>query len=151
MTGTTEPRYRNWRQAWQKTFEAGERIELIATKYSAIPFVCYPDFRPPQLSWSAWGITLHEFSRRVKIVAAKFGVPDEVEGKHHSEASSDTETPPLTATWNRDGYDVVVTTYAPQGCKLDSRAQYHAAVNPVIHPECAAVLKELEDAGEANL
>lgn len=142
------PAYRAWRKQWQRTFDAGERLEKIAEQHAELPFVCYPDFAPPQLAWSSWGLTLEEFARRTKLVAATFGAPDAVTGKHYNAASSATSAPPLEAIWHRDGYDVAVCTYSPTGCKLDPRAEYQQAKNPQIHPECAAVLKELEDVGE---
>lgn len=141
------PLYRKWRERWQREFDAGERLEKIAEQYAEFPFECCVDFVPPQITWHAWGISLQEFARRVKLVAAIFGSPDEVKGEHWGAAASATAAPPLEATWHRDGYDIVVGTYSPQGCKLDPRSEYQAAKNPQIHPECAAALKELEDVG----
>lgn len=141
------PLYRQWRERWQREFDAGERLEKIAEQHAEIPFECSPDYGTPQIKWCAWGLTLQEFARRTKMVAAIFGAPDTVTGEHYGSAASATSTPPLEATWHRDGYDIVVGTYSPTGCKLDPRSEFQEAKYPQIHPECAAVLKQLEDAG----
>lgn len=89
------------------------------------------------------GGTLEAFSEAVKAVAKHFGPPDET----YAQGSNGRSSPDLYAIWNEDGRRPVlkVRCWYPKGCKIDPRTEYEPEKNVAIHPECAAVLKGLEE------
>ena len=65
----------------------------------------------------------------------------------------DDRAPDLVAEWkltDRHG-DVKVTVRAlsPAGCKIDPRTKFTEGERPRLHPECAAVLRDLEELDRA--
>ena len=144
-----ERTYGNWRKDIERQTKAGEQLEAIAKMHRDILFDCRVHWTPMCLDWCEHGDTLDSFSSRVKQVAARFGPPDSVEGRHWMGAFDDA-APGLVATWKLDAFVVMVRSLRPEGCKIDPRSNYEEAKTTNIHPECAAVLKELEDAGETE-
>lgn len=138
-------------QTWQEDLKGlaanGKLLEELAMTHQDIPFGCRAHWNPGCLDWCEHGDTLESFSARVKKVAARFGPPDKVEGRHWN-GSFDDAAPDLVATWTVGDFGVTVRTLRPKGCKIDPRTAYKEAEETTIHSECAAVLKGLEDVGE---
>lgn len=137
-------------QTWQEDLKRlavnGKLLEELAMTHQDIPFACRAHWNPGCLDWCEHGDTLESFSSRVKQVAARFGPPDSVEGRHWI-GSYDDGPPDLVAKWKVGDFEVLVRTLRPKGCRIDPRTAYKEAEETAVHPECAGVLKELEDVG----
>jgi len=102
------------------------------------------------VQWYARGLTLQEFSARVKSVTNSLGIePTSVTATHW--ISSPDQVPDLIAEWSLDvgarKLAIVVKGFAPKGCKIDPRYQPNEPVTTIyakLHPECIAVLEELK-------
>ena len=133
------------------------------------------DWSPLTVDATKWGQTLAEFSERVKRVAAVFGSPTKVTTSNW--LATDVSPPDLVATWEiplakfpeslafakavrivyggpirpaAEVYPTVtiqVRSMSPKGCKVDPRTEYVPEKRPDLHPECKAVLRELEEVG----
>lgn len=138
--------FAKWRGDVLELIRRGRRLERIA-RLTELPLEVRPSW--PGLDWVVIGDTLLGFSDRVRTVAARLGAPDIVEADHWGGASD--RAPDLIARWTlRDAEGdvrVTVRSLMPTGCKVDPRTAYLEAQEPKLHPECAAVLRELEEVG----
>lgn len=141
----TVPTYKRWREDVEKWMRQGEALEAIAVAYPDIPFTICPISNT--LGWCVFEENIQAFSARVRKVAAIFGAPTTVSVVPES---GTTGTPPdLMAQWKGENVNVDLRSYWP-GCRIHPESRYIPAVHvagefPAIHPECADVLKELED------
>jgi len=131
---------------------------------------------PLAIDATEWGADLASFAERVKRVAAVLGPAKEVTTQNW--LATDVSPPDLVAKWvvpldrfpdslsfakaARIVYggpirpasevypmvEIVVRVSSPKGCKVDPRTAYVAEQRPELHPECKAVLRELEEAGD---
>jgi hypothetical protein len=138
-----------WREDIGEWLHRGEAAEAIAIQHPEIPFRVCPIMG--ELHWFTHGEDIHEFSAHVRAVAKIFGTPIFVKTV---EANTD-KAPDMAAKWElgvclgNDKVIVEVRSYSPN-CRTHPDSAYvpalHiAAVYPKIHPECADVLKKLED------
>lgn len=141
--------WKEWREAALAQIRLGRRLEKIA-RMTELPFTVRPQW--PGLDWCVWNESLEDFSARVKTVAARLGAADKV-GAQHWLGAHDGNAPDLVAEWTTKDKagDVRVTVRAmsPVGCKVDPRTEFVEAKSTALHPECVAVLKELEDLDKA--
>jgi hypothetical protein len=139
------PTYRRWRADLEKHMRRGEMLEAIAAQHPEIPFTV--EVYWSSLEWHEFSEDIHAFSARVRKIAAIFGRPTTVT----TTGGSGEEAPDMKATWKLADARITVNirSYSPE-CRVHPESKYvpssHVdAQYPAIHPECADVLKELED------
>lgn len=144
MTTETIPTYKRWREDLDKWMRQGEALEAIAAQHPEIPFMVEPTKN--MLEWDEHGENIQAFSDRVRKVAAIFGAATTVKTTH---ANAD-KAPDMEAIWRLDDdRRVRLWSLWPQ-CRIHPESHYLATTSTkgeaaAIHPECADVLKELED------
>lgn len=133
-----------WRKKLEDLFTKGEALEAAGRDLPG-EFCVRPQW--PGIDWVEIGIDLVEFAKRVTLVKEVLGPPDECEGKHWLGAYEG-RAPDLVATWKRYEpfpYEITVRALMPTGCMVDPRTEYQKGQETKIHPQCAAVLRGLED------
>ena len=135
----------SWRADVLRLCREGRRLERIA-RLTELPLEVRPQW--PGLDWAVWDETIETFSARVKLVAARLGAPESVNSDYWVGAYANDVPPDLIARWQIDDsagpVKVTVRALHPRGCKVKPGSEYRKE-EPEIHPECAAVLRELED------
>ena len=141
---------REWRERHAREAFVFKQLEGVAIEQGLEEF---EPSDPYHLRIHMWGPTMEEFVAKVKEVSEKLGPPDETTPSEVNVGSA----PDLVAQWEMDREidkgegrgpaQVKVTVRAnwPKDCKIDPRVKPAPPVYSRIHPECAAVLKELED------
>ena len=144
---TSEDEYSAWRAGWLEQYTLGLRLEAAA-RATGLPFEPRPGWGPPgSVDWSEVGATIQDFAAMVKRTTAVLGPPSEVK----SGEGRGGYAPDLLAYWHHPGIVYSVRALIPAGCKLDPRSPEpiswaeHEERAPKLHPECKAVLAELED------
>lgn len=141
-----EPRKR-WHKAVFEQIRHGREMERFAES-TQLPFEVRPHW--PGLDWVEHGEELHSFTARVNKTSSVLGPPESVKGEHWLGAYSEDQPPDLIARWNVKmswgTVEATVRALGPRGCKIDPRSTFKAAETPKLHPECAAALRELEEA-----
>lgn len=141
--------HREWRKAAIAQIRTGRRLEKVA-RQTELPFEVRPAW--PGLDWVVWNESLEDFSARVKRVSARLGAPKGVRAEHWLGAYAD-KAPDLVAEWkltDKHGeVRVTVRALSPVGCKVDPRSKFVKGEQPKLHPECSAVLRELEECDRA--
>lgn len=153
------PSWKRWRAEHAEIFRKAELLEQFAeAKQLPEGFLVYTQFGTVTLDWDEWGYnhgeevgktSMARFRTMILATANRLGRPDSVSESE----SSWQEAPNLIAEWKvklADGSDASarVHIFQPKGCKVDPR---HPRVAPThgtpakLHPECQAVLKELEE------
>ncbi len=152
----------NWREMHRESEERMLAVEAVALELR-LPdgFTVSCGY---EVSWCRWGYealpegddrtSLQEFCDRVKLVTDVMGrAPDDV----LTEGGGEEQAPNLKAVWKvpfEHGWAkellVKVHTFSPKDCQLHPESGYVPQVwskghDAAIHPECAAVLKTLED------
>lgn len=138
------PTYKRWRKDWERWTREAEAVEAIAAQHPDIPFEV--ETISNTLTWNEFDEDIQTFSIRVRKVAAIFGAPTTV--RVVSETGTETTAPDMEALWSDDP-KIALRAFWPQ-CRIHPESEYIPAVRtkgeyPEIHPECADVLKELED------
>lgn len=147
-----------WRTAWLREARIGRRLERLAVRLELPEAECRPTWDPPTLDIVEIGADLPWFAMHVRLVATRLGTADSVAAENwigHGERAPD-----LVARWKIDEdvgqsriwdkrtvVEVTVRCLSPIGCKIDPRTAYVPEKRVAIHPECAALLRELEDVG----
>ena len=139
-----------WRKSVLREIRIGRALERIARQLELPGAECRPHFEPPAIDVSNVGGDLAWFSDNVKLVATRLGSAERVEAQNW--VGTGNRAPDLVAEWILDGETiegmsvrVLVRCLLPTGCKVDPRTEYLPESKLALHPECAAVLRELED------
>lgn len=147
----------SWREELEKGREHCEKLQAFGEKLD-LPDGFRVDMNWNALDWNKLGETIHEFSARVRQITAILGPPVKAEGGvvcQHKE----NERPNLKAYWveplgagGAQNATITIKTSQAKDCKLDPRtpyvpSHYRSGKSQALHPECIAVLSELEDAG----
>ncbi len=144
----------DWRKDLEKTCLRGEALEELALQLKfpeGMAFACRPHWEIPTLDWTNFCQELEEFKHRVKLIADHLGRPaDKVAAPSYTAYAN--HAPDLIATWDFPSKEhkkltVQIRVMSPKGCKVDPRTFYARESYPELHPECKAVLEELEDYG----
>jgi hypothetical protein len=138
------PTYKRWRENVERWTRQGKALEAIAAQHPEIPFAINPILN--QFEWYEHNEDIQTFAARVEEVASIFGTPIKVD----TQGGNGEKAPDMRAVWERDdGITVEVRSFRPN-CRTHPESEYVPEVHvdakfPDIHPECADVLKELED------
>lgn len=147
-----------WRESVLREARIGRRLERLAVRLELPDAHCRPTWDPPAIDVVEIGADLAWFAAAVKRVAARLGSADSVKAENW--IGTGDRAPDLIArwvlvedvgqrrSWERDQpakVEVTVRCLAPSGCKVDPRTEYVPATKLSLHPECVAVLRELED------
>lgn len=140
----TMPTYKLWRENVERWMRQGEALEPIAAQHPDIPWEIDPIGN--KLDWDGYEEDIQAFSGRVRKVAAIFGTPTSVKTTY---ANGD-KAPDMEAKWQLDNGSTVRLWSLHPKCRIHPETHYVAsirtnAIHPAIHPECADVLRELED------
>lgn len=148
------PSWKRWRKDFAEQHRKAELLEQFAAEKQL------PDgfeLISGTLLWHEYGhehgkeegkTSLYRFRTMILATANRLGRPEKV-----TETNSYGEVPDLQAQWTAklsDGSDVLILVkiYSPKGCKLDPRVvarKVDFGTPAKLHPECQAVLKELEE------
>lgn len=139
------PTYKRWREDVEKWMRQGEALEAIAAQHPDMSFVVHPIANT--LEWYEFEEDIHAFSARVRRVAAIFGAPTTV--RPVSTSGTKDLAPDIIAKWTDGAVNIDLKAFWPK-CRIHPEAEYvpdqHIdGIRPKMHPECADVLKELED------
>lgn len=151
-----------WREAADTKFQHAQKVGPQLQEFAervGLPegFVISLDWED-SIRWSDWGFnhdnSLQVFRDRVRRTAEKLGPPCSVTTGGNSNREG---APDLYAHWtitldpthpdHLKKVEIWVNIFHPKGCKVDPRTPYVPAQEAKIHPECAEVLRQLEDAG----
>lgn len=154
VTPPPVPPFRRWRAFVLDQLRKGRALEKIAQRapFAGLPFEVRAMW--PALDWAVWNEEIGAFSARVRQVAAVLGPPKSVTTESYAVGGE--EAPDLSAEWFVEGVSfwpfapglrVTVRSLRPRGCKIDPRTSFQPEQRVELHPECKAVLRELEDAG----
>lgn len=134
----------DWRKDLDELYRKGEAMEAVA---STLPGEVRVRPHWPGIDWVEIGADLETFAAMVTRMSEVMGPPDTCEGEHWLGGADG--PPDLIARWQGPdlGFDYKITVRAlmPKGCMVDPRTKHVEARYTKIHPQCAAVLRELED------
>lgn len=149
--------WQEWRVRLKAEMANGEALERVAAdihERSGVALSVYPSRTGGRLGVFEMFETLEWFSRTVRTVSEHLGTPRSVGPDAISYGAVD-RAPDLRAEWTirHKGWPhgellVAVSCSYPRGCKVDPRIQTVEPKFAKLHPECAAVLRELEDIGD---
>jgi hypothetical protein len=135
---------KEWRAQVARIQEKAEAVEAVAVARGLEGFAVRYSWLEPTLDDSVWGDSLEGFSKRVKATTEILGPPDSCGAEQWIGQIKEGQAPDLVARWKLDDkvgtqrVMVMVRSVRPRVCKVDPQA---------IYPECAAVLRGLEDEG----
>lgn len=144
-----EPETDEYRSDWRAVLSSKIRCAVKADKYRAKIGLSEKEWEPCSSSYSPTLVrtlskgTLAEFSFAVRETAQAVGRgPDEVKQFSMQPGSG---TPMLIAKWYKhDDVHLNLWLERPIGCKLHPEKMGYAGEYAALHPECEAVLAELE-------
>ncbi len=145
----------NWRKLHQTEGETCEALEAVAFRLR-VHDLCEirRGWTPPTLDDTEHSDSLEEFSARVRRMTEVLGRPPDSCAATGSGWGqwADGQAPDLVARWSIeesiehwDRVVIQVRVMTPRGCKVDPRTAFVEAQNQELHPECKAVLSDLEE------
>lgn len=141
-----------WRIGHEHEFKICEQLQRIAEGMSIGDYVeVRRGWYPPTLDDTEHGDSLEQFSARVRRMSEALGrPPDDCSGDGSQWREG--QAPDLVAVWKMGDdvglpsrFVIQVRVMTPADCKVDPRDSFIEKQTQGLHPECKAVLAELED------